>query len=100
MSAANIELVYTLVQDDVRRPDLQARIWRRIHRSILNYHHMDTWRRDLEEQIYTFAIPNSSVPAPVVTGSNALFMNTFGAQNPNINVQVVQCADLIRFRYI
>lgn len=96
-----IDDVYTLVQDGVKRPDLQAIIWRRIHRSILNYHHMDMWGRDLEEQIYIFATPNTAVPAQqVVTGSNALFMNNFGAQYPTINVQIIKLSDLIKFKYV
>lgn len=98
---SGIDTIYTLVQDEIKRNDLKERIWRRIHRSILNYHHMDMWSRDLEEQVYIFAIPNTAVPAvPVVSGSNALFMNNMGAQNPTINVQVIQLKDLKRFRYI
>jgi len=86
-----IDDVYTIVQDDIKRSDLQARIWRRIHRSILNYHHMDMWARDLEEQVYIFANPNTAVPQPpAVSGSNALFMNSMGAQNPTISVQVIE----------
>lgn len=97
-----IELVYQLVQDDVRRPDLQDKIWRRIHRAALTWHRADEWKRDFIETVYNFDVEDTAVPnqIPPVTGANALFLNWAGQVQSTINVQVLQLDQLPEFRKI
>lgn len=96
-----VDTIYQLVQDDVKRPDKQGVIWRRIHRSILKHHNKDFWFKDLIEQIYVFSVPGTSAyNGPNVTGINSLFMNYFGAANATLNVQQIAIEDLIRFKKV
>lgn len=99
MSSA--DTIYQLVQDDVKRPDKQAVIWRRIHRSILKMHRKDFWFKDLVEQIYVFDVPNTvALNQPIVGGANSLFMNFFGGANATLNIQQLDTTKLLRFRKI
>lgn len=101
MSAlTGIALVYQLVQDDVRRPDLQDKIWRNIHRAALAWHRADDWKRDLKEQEYVFDQEGTQVPEQLqnITGADSLFMNWAGQLQSTVNVQVIDLADLPRFR--
>lgn len=99
---SGVDTIYQLVQDDVKRPDKQGQIWRRIHRSILKMHRKDFWRKDIIEQIYQFDVANSSAAAsqPLVSGANALFMNWFGGSNFNLNIQQIDTENLVRYRKI
>jgi hypothetical protein len=97
---SGVDTIYTMVQDDVKRPDKQAQIWRRIHRSILKHHRMDRWFNDLIEQIFNFDVANSSALQGTLPGAQGLFMNYFGAANPTLNVQQIDTSELIRFRKI
>lgn len=98
---SGIDTVYTLVQDQIKRADKQAQIWRRIHRSILKHHRIDQWKKDLVEQIYTFDVVNTvAANIPIAAGANALFMNSFYGSNNALNIQVIDTTQLIRFRMI
>lgn len=99
---SGVDVIYTLIYDDVKRPDKQGIIWRRIHRSILKMHRKDFWFRDLVEQMYQFDVPNSAaaLTQPPVTGANSLFMNWFGGANSNLNVQQLDTANLVRYRKV
>jgi len=97
-----IELIYQLVQDDVRRPDLADKIRRRIHRAALGWHRADDWKRDFLETVYEFDLEGTAVPnqIPPASGANALFMNWAGQIQSTINVQVLDLTELIFFRKV
>lgn len=97
-----LSLIYQYVQDDVNRPDMRARILRRIQRAILRYHRIDFWKQDTREQIYQFTdTPNTAaalIPRP--TGANSLFMTQFGQVT---NTQFIQSLDINKletFRHV
>jgi hypothetical protein len=96
-----VDTIYQLVQDDVKRPDKQGIIWRRIHRSILKMHNKDFWYKDLIEQIYQFDVDSTAAGNQNnVTGANSLFMNFFGGGNATLNVQQLDTTRLIRYRKV
>lgn len=96
---SGIDTIYTLVQDGLKRPDLQQRVWRRIHRSILKHHQIDQWKRDRFDQIYNFSPPNSAAAYNTVqAGINGLFMNWFGNVQFGNNVQAIDLTTLVRYR--
>lgn len=97
-----IDLIYQLIVDDTGRGDLQEAIWRKIHRSALNWHRCDDWKRDFVEDVYVFEQDGTAVPStiPPVTGSNALFMNWAGQVQNAINVQQIDISQLRGFRKI
>lgn len=102
-SLKGIDLVYQLIDDDLRRPELINKVWRRIHRSALNWHRADDWKRDLVEGEYIFddlttAVPNSLIAN--TTGANSLFMNWAGQVQSTQNIQVIDLAKLSNFRKI
>lgn len=98
---SGVDTIYQMVQDDVKRPDKQGNIWRRIHRSILKHHRKDFWFKDLIEQIYQFNVSNTAAVNQVpILGANSLFMNFFGGGNATLNVQQVDTTELIRYRKV
>lgn len=98
---SGVDVIYQLIQDDVKRPDKKAVIQRRIHRSIFKMHNKDFWFKDLIEQIYVFDNPTSAAANQAIQpGANGLFMNWFGGADSTLNVQQVDTAKLVRFRKV
>lgn len=99
---SGVDVIYQLIQDDVKRPDKQAIIRRRIHRSILKMHRKDFWFKDLVEQIYQFDVAGTAAANQqvVLPGAQGLFMNWFGAVNSTLNVQQLDTTNLVRYRKV
>ena len=95
--ATPYERIYAFIQDDVKRPDLQDVIGRRIQRALLKYHRKDNWKKDLIECRYIFPTPNSAIVVQEITGGNSLFMNSM-QQVGQLYVQQIDKEQLTRVR--
>lgn len=91
------EIIYEFIQDDVKRPDLEDEINRRIQRAVQRYHRMDMWMKDHVDQVYVFENPQSAVQQQAVAGSNVLYMNQFAALN--LYIQQIDTRLLVRPRF-
>jgi hypothetical protein len=73
------EQIVEYIQDDVHAPHLADEIDSRIKRAVQRYHRMDTWSRDHVDQVYVFAQANTISQQAVVSGSDALYLQSFGS---------------------
>jgi hypothetical protein len=95
--ATPYERINNFIQDDVKRPDLQSVIDRRIQRALLKFHRKDNWKKDLIECRYVFPTANSAVVVQEITGGNSLFMNSM-QQVGQLYIQQIDKEQLTRVR--
>lgn len=97
MATSDTATIYQYILDDVRRPDMEEIIKRRIQRAVLYFHRKDMWKRDLIEQIYEFS--SSAGPTTSPKGGDSLFLTSIPAAYQVGHIQQIDISVFSRLRF-